>query len=340
MFKNKYVRTFFFLFTTVFVFTAGCTNAGKNGKSDPAAAAAAAFATGTPLFTYNGGSFTVEEMNAIFNAMPPMQRMQFQSPDQMKEIVKQLSEATILAEAARKEGLMNDPSTIAMIAANTNGYLASQYVEKKIKPLIEKIALTDADLKQYYDANPGEFSDGQIKASHILVDSEQEAKGIYDQVKKDPSKFAEIAKLKSKDKGSAVNGGDLGFFPRGRMVPEFEQVAFSLKKGEIAPPVKSDFGWHVIYVTEKSEVDKKPFESVKAEIENKLKDKKKTEIFKNEIEKLKTQNGLKVNEDKISLIKIDAPTMMPGHGMGGMGGQMPAGHPDTSQPPPPPPAGK
>src|ERR1700676_1197310 len=111
-------------------------------------------------------------------------------------------------------------------------------------------------------APPGEQ---EVPPRHILVETEDEAKAVEDELKKGAD-FAELAKKKSKDPG-ASDGGDLGFFTKDQMVPEFSNVAFSLEPGKISDPVKSQFGWHIIKVEEKRNRKAPEFEQVKGQIE-------------------------------------------------------------------------
>jgi peptidyl-prolyl cis-trans isomerase C len=129
-----------------------------------------------------------------------------------------------------------------------------------------KGATTDEAMKKVYeDASKQISGEQEVHARHILVETEDEAKAVEEELKKGAD-FAELAKKKSKDPG-ASDGGDLGFFTKEQMVPEFSAVAFALEPGKISDPVKSQFGWHVIKVEEKR--DRKPpeFEQVKGQIE-------------------------------------------------------------------------
>jgi peptidyl-prolyl cis-trans isomerase C len=129
-----------------------------------------------------------------------------------------------------------------------------------------KTATTDDAMKKVYDEASKQITGEQeVHARHILVESEDEAKAIEDELKKGAD-FAELAKKKSKDPG-ASDGGDLGFFTKDQMVPEFSAVAFSLEPGKISDPVKSQFGWHVIKVEEKRSRKAPDFEQVKSQIE-------------------------------------------------------------------------
>jgi len=129
-----------------------------------------------------------------------------------------------------------------------------------------KAATTDEAMKKVYeDAAKQITAEQEVHARHILVESEAEAKQVIDDLKKGAD-FAELAKKKSKDPG-ASDGGDLGFFTKDQMVPEFSTAAFALEPGKISDPVKSQFGWHVIKVEEKRSRKAPDFEQVKPQIE-------------------------------------------------------------------------
>jgi peptidyl-prolyl cis-trans isomerase C len=130
-----------------------------------------------------------------------------------------------------------------------------------------KAATTSDSMKKVYEEASKQISGEQeVRARHILVETEDEAKAVKAELDKGAD-FAELAKKKSKDPGSA-DGGDLGFFTKEQMVPEFSTVAFSLEPGKISDPVKSQFGWHIIKVEEKRNRKAPDFDQVKAQIEN------------------------------------------------------------------------
>src|SRR5580698_7064356 len=129
-----------------------------------------------------------------------------------------------------------------------------------------KAATTDDAMKKVYDDAAKQITGEQeVHARHILVETEDEAKAVEAELKKGAD-FAELAKKKSKDPGAA-DGGDLGFFTKDQMVPEFSTVAFALEPGKISDPVKSQFGWHIIKVEEKRNRKAPDFEQVKGQIE-------------------------------------------------------------------------
>jgi peptidyl-prolyl cis-trans isomerase C len=129
-----------------------------------------------------------------------------------------------------------------------------------------KAATTDDAMKKVYEQASKEITgEEEVHARHILVETEDDAKAVEEELKKGAD-FAELAKKKSKDPG-ASDGGDLGFFTKDQMVPEFSSVAFSLEPGKISDPVKSQFGWHVIKVEEKRKRKAPEFDQVKSQIE-------------------------------------------------------------------------
>ncbi len=149
--------------------------------------------------------------------------------------------------------------------------------------------VSDAELQAAYEARRDEFQqDEEVRASHILFkvegddeaaweDARKKAEGIAEQARSGAD-FAELARKNSQD-GSASSGGDLGFFGRGRMVKPFEDAAFSLPKNDVSAPVRSQFGWHVIKVTDRREAGVKPLEQVRAVLESELKQQKGAKAF-------------------------------------------------------------
>ena len=151
--------------------------------------------------------------------------------------------------------------------------LRDSYFETNIRS-----SITDAAARAFYDEQVKRYSgEPQVRASHILVASEDEAKAIFEQIAHDGD-FAELAVKHSKDTSTKANGGDLGFFGRGRMAPEFEKAALATPVGEVALPVKTQRGWQVIKVTDKRDGRPPPFETVKERIMDRLMHRKAKEI--------------------------------------------------------------
>lgn len=161
-----------------------------------------------------------------------------------------------------------------------------EYVVLDLDAVRARIALNEDDLRTYYQENGARLAgvQAQRRASHILINAPKEqpqaerdaakakAQELQAQVKADPARFAALAKEHSQDPGSATQGGDLGFFSRGAMVPEFEQAAFSLSKGQISDVIETEFGYHILQVTEVQEPALPSFETLRPKIEAELKD--------------------------------------------------------------------
>ena len=172
-----------------------------------------------------------------------------------------LIDMKIVAKAAEAKKIEDRDDFKARLAFARNRLLMDNLLAAE-----GKAATTEEAMKKVYDEAAKQIEGEQeVHARHILVETEDEAKAIVAELKKGAD-FAELAKKKSKDPG-ASDGGDLGFFTKDQMVPEFSSVAFSLEPGKISDPVKSQFGWHVIKVEEKRVRKAPDFEQVKSQIE-------------------------------------------------------------------------
>jgi peptidyl-prolyl cis-trans isomerase C len=126
-----------------------------------------------------------------------------------------------------------------------------------------KNTINDADAKRFYDSQVGaQKPEEEVRARHILVESKEKARDLFEKLAHG-SDFAQLAKEHSKDPGSKDRGGELGFFTRGQMVPQFEEAAFKLKKGEVGEPFQSQFGWHIVRVDDRRQRTAPSFEAVK-----------------------------------------------------------------------------
>jgi peptidyl-prolyl cis-trans isomerase C len=172
-----------------------------------------------------------------------------------------LIDMKIVAKAAEDKKVENTEEFKKRLSFTRNRLLMDSLLASE-----GKAATTDAAMKKVYEEASKQITDEQeVHARHILVESEDEAKAVAEELKKGAD-FAELAKKKSKDPG-ASDGGDLGFFTKDQMVPEFSTVAFALEPGKISDPVKSQFGWHIIKVEEKRARKAPEFEQVKSQIE-------------------------------------------------------------------------
>ena len=211
--------------------------------------------------------------------------------------------------------------------------IRAEYVELSVEALTPTIQVPVEETKAYYEANSGRYiQKEQRKASHILINvtpkstelekkaAKEKADALFAQAKKNPKEFAELAKKNSQDTGSAANGGDLGLFSRGMMVKPFEDAAFGAKKDELVGPVLSDFGYHIIRVTDIQPEKGKGLAEVTPEIEGELKKQKAARKFAELAEKFtnaayEQSSSLKAAAEVAGLPIKQSPWMSKGQGM-------------------------
>jgi peptidyl-prolyl cis-trans isomerase C len=173
-------------------------------------------------------------------------------------LVEFLIENQLFADAAEGQKLGAGPSFDERMQYWRRRALRDSYFDKSVRDTI-----SDVDAKKFYDAQvSGLKPEEEVRARHILVDSKDKAREIFEKIAHG-SDFAQLAKEHSKDPGSKDQGGELGFFKRGQMVPQFEEAAFKLKKGEVSEPFESQFGWHIVRVDDRRQRAAPPFGAVK-----------------------------------------------------------------------------
>ncbi|MDK2823047.1 MAG: hypothetical protein PWQ67_101 [Clostridia bacterium] len=184
-----------------------------------------------------------------------------------------------------KEQLKMDEEEIKKVIEN------QLLVQALYEDVTKDITSTDTNIEQYYKEHKEEFyQEEQIKARHILVKTEEEAKEIIRQITEENKDMADLAALKSIEPAAKTTKGDLGYFGRGMMVKPFEEAAFALKVGEITKtPVQTSFGWHVIRVEDRLEAKQRTFDEVKAELEERFIFEEKSEAFAKFLDDLKSK---------------------------------------------------
>jgi len=195
---------------------------------------------------------------------------QKQLDERVKQVTDQVGGQKKLDDLLKKQGVSLE---------QLNSQLESQMLQEAVRTKVgENTKVTEAQIKAYFDdpKNESQFIVADsVDARHVLLDAKNKAEALKVQklLAADPSdaNWAKVAKKYSIDPGTKDKGGSLGSFPKGRMVPEFDKVAFSIKQGVISAPVKSQFGWHVIEVTKKTPGSSQTFEEAKSMIEQSLK---------------------------------------------------------------------
>jgi len=185
-----------------------------------------------------------------------------QTPEAKRDyLINYVADMILVAKAAEAKNVADSGDFKQRLAFARNKVLMEMLLQS-----VAKSAVTDEAMHKVYDEASKQMSEEQeVHARHILVETEDEAKAISAELKKGTD-FAQLAKQKSKDPGAA-EGGDLGYFTKDQMVPEFAEVAFRLDNGQISEPVKTQFGWHIIKVEDKRKRQIPEFDKVRDQIE-------------------------------------------------------------------------
>ncbi len=260
------------------------------------------------LATVDGEKITKEDLNTFLKQMQPGQPINYDmlDPKNRKELLDAYIEMELVAKAAQKAGMEKDREFQKMLELAKKKLLINAYAKKQF----ESTVVSDSEAKEFYQKNMEKFkTPEQVHARHILLKDEKSAQAVIDQLKglkgeALKKKFIELAKEKSTGP-TGPKGGDLGYFGKSQMVLPFAKAAFALKRGEITlKPVKTQFGWHVIYVEDKKPSRVIPFEAAKAKIIAMLRKKRFAEKMKKETEVLK-------KEAKITIENTSAKTPSP-----------------------------
>ncbi|SFV91142.1 Peptidyl-prolyl cis-trans isomerase PpiC [hydrothermal vent metagenome] len=206
------------------------------------------------LVTVNGKNITKQDAEAFVSATAPNAHFSQLTPQQQEMVKRTLVEKVLFADLAKKEGIDKTPEFKRNMQKIADELAVNMWMKKQM----DSAVVSDSEAKAFYDKNKEKFMMPEtVHARHILVKSEKEANDIIKQLKglkgdKLKAKFIELAKAKSTGP-SGPKGGDLGSFKKGQMVPEFSKAVWALKPGEITTkPVKTQFGYHVIYLETKN----------------------------------------------------------------------------------------
>lgn len=256
--------------------------------------------------TVGGEKILAADIDAILAQIPEPYRARYSTPEAKREIVDRMAEVRMMAMEAKKRGIDKKPETKLKLE-----YIVDQILAKDLEDsAVQEIKPTDADIAKYYNENKDKFAEGpRVKARHILVEKEDDAKAILAQLKKGAD-FSALAKAKSKCP-SAQRGGDLGWFTRGRMDPEFEKAAFALKKGEMSEVVKSSFGYHIIKVDDVQAGKEKALEEVKPMIERQIQREQREAAVTKLKDDIKKAFPVVINEDYFKKAQAEAAKQAP-----------------------------
>jgi len=255
----------------------------------------------TVVLTIGDEKISAADMDRLIEQIPEQYRRQMRTTGR-RQFADNIIRLKVMSQEAHRLKIEDTPGFKSQLAFQTEQILANQYYQH----LVADTKVDEATAHKYYDEHKSDYL--QVKASHILIRfkgssvplkkdkkelTEEEALAKAQEIRKklvEGADFATLAKAESDDAGSGANGGDLGTFGHGRMVPAFEAVAFTIPVGELSEPVKSQFGYHVIKVESRQE---KRFVEVRPEIERKLDG----ELVKKTMDDLKAAKPVVMNPD-------------------------------------------
>lgn len=259
---------------------------------------------GKVLAEVNGTKITIGEFNREVENLPPQYKPFAASPDGQRQLIDTMVVRQLMLDQAKKDGIDKSKEVSEKVEDVKKRIVIDEYLKKKA-------VIDEAELKQFYEQSKEKMKTGpQVKASHILVKSEKEAQDVLAQLK-GGADFAALAKKFSVDP-SAATGGDLGWFEKTTMVPQFADAAFALKEGQTSGVVKSNFGYHIIKVTGKRPAGYRPYEEVREQIRAFLLPNKQQEIFQKLKDDLKKNAKITIKEDAVSSLSTRG-EVPPGH---------------------------
>lgn len=211
-----------------------------------------------------------------------------------KRILNEAIDLTLLAMEAKKTDLMNNPDLKARIRYYVDGLIVEEYISHYLDSLV---SVSDNEILGFYKTDPKYQPKEVIRARQIVVKTEQEAKEILSKIKAGED-FSKLAMERSVDVGTRENGGDMGWFDRGKMVKELEEAAFSLREGEVSDVVRTIYGYHIVKLETRVMGPPVELEKVRSEIVRQLMLKKKKEFVAKKLEALRASTPIEILSDK------------------------------------------
>lgn len=246
------------------------------------------------LAKVNDKVITLEEFNKRIGRLPEYYQ-EIVKGQKMKFLDDVISEELLYNEALKSK-IDKDSETKEVIAEAKRKILVSRLIKDRVD---DKISISDEDIKKYYDEHSEELMlPERWRASHILVDTLDEAKDIKEKLSQGAS-FEELAKEISKD-ATSEQGGDVGYFSKGQLIPEFEQACFALNVGEISDIVKTKFGYHVIKLTERKGPEVQEFSAIKELIKKELEREKRKQLFEELLGNLRKNANITIDKMLLS----------------------------------------
>ncbi len=241
---------------------------------------------------------TKKELQEDLKSLPPQTKAFLASPEGVNRLKDELIKREILYEEAKKKKLANSEEFKRRVEEFKKITLINMLLEQELKNLSQ---VTEKDAEDYYEKNKDQFiKPTEVRLSQIVVKNEDEAKKVYERIDKGED-FGKIAKDLSRDEKTKASGGDIGFFKKGQLNPQIENIAFNLKKGQVSMPMNLKGALYIFKVTDVRGTPVQ-FEQIKTQLIEQLRAKKQQDWFNSYIEELKKKHKVEVNEKALQEI--------------------------------------
>jgi peptidyl-prolyl cis-trans isomerase C len=251
---------------------------------------------GVAVAVVNGTSITKEQLTPVLEEYRSKARKQSLESQEKMEVVKSVVRRHLILQQKEVAELRKSEKIRKQLKEMEDQLVLAAYLEQHVG---RYLTVSDEELQAYYKANLSSFSTlPKVKAKHILLRSEGEAKAVLEKLRKG-AEFSAMAKQYSIDLPMALEGGSMGTIEKGKTLPELQQVLFSLKEGEVSDVVKTRFGYHILSVEEIIPISPKPFEEVKGEIKTTLMRQKEAKAFEKMVTEIEKRAEIKIFKERV-----------------------------------------
>ncbi|MBI3316086.1 MAG: peptidylprolyl isomerase [Candidatus Omnitrophica bacterium] len=255
-------------------------------------------AEGSVLARFGGEKVTGSDLRHKVESLP--RELKVIVAKRRKEFVEEMVNERFLYREAKRRHLDRDPEVKDLWEAAHRKILVAKLIELEVE---KKMELGANEALGYYESHQEEFiAPLTLRASHILVKTEEEAREIKAKLEAGAD-FEELARTRSLDR-TASRGGDLGFFQKGQLVPEFEEVALQLKKGELSDVFKTAFGYHVVKLTDRVEPRSRDFKAVRPLVERQLLGERRSRLLKDLLQKIRGNTKVTIDEKALESLSL------------------------------------
>mgnify|MGYP001611871493 CR=1 FL=1 len=256
---------------------------------------------GTVLARFDSATITKEEFVDKLRGLP--RDIQSIAYRHKKDFVEEMVNERFLMAEAKKRHIDNLPDVKALLKAAHEKIIVSKLIEIEVD---RKIKLEPDEASKYYESHKEEFmAPLLLRASHILMTTEEDANAVRTELDTGAD-FEALAKSRSTD-NTATRGGDIGYFQKGQLIPEFEEQAYKLSKGQMSPVFKTQFGYHIIKLTDRIEPALKDFKIVKPRLEKQILNEKRSRTLKALVGKIKGNARVQIDEKILESISAPSP---------------------------------